>query len=171
MLALVRTKLRIHWQRQDFGGNPLADRKTSQRILKMAIGFLEVKWNRIVDASSDSRLGQMLLNSITVMNTNHVQVVDRAHGLRAKGSDDTVQGCKGLVIALRGLLPLAVPIRETPKFGCEKTSLQGIEPPVVTFDLMIILLRLPMVAEHAHGPSRSFVVSGHRAGLSARSQV
>lgn len=87
---LVRPKLRIHRERQDFGGNPLADRKTSRGILKMAIGFLEMKRNRIVDAGSDSRLGEMFLNGVAVMDANHIQVVHRTHGIGTKGSDDTV---------------------------------------------------------------------------------
>jgi hypothetical protein len=87
---LVRPKLRIHREGQNFGSNPLADRKTSRRILKMAIGFLEMKRNRIVDTRSDSRLGEMFLNGVAVMDANHVQVVHSTHGIRTKGSDDAV---------------------------------------------------------------------------------
>src|SRR5258708_19454252 len=54
-LDLVCVELRIHRQRQNFRGHPLANWKTSRRILKMAVHFLELNRTRILHAAPHSR--------------------------------------------------------------------------------------------------------------------
>src|SRR5258707_10174094 len=109
------------------------------------------------------------MKGIAVKNANHIQVIDRDREIGAKRSDDAIHGRKPLVVTLGHFLALAIPASEVAKFDGKETGLQRIEATVVAFDLVIILLRLAVVAKHAHGPGHAFVVGGYPPSFSTRS--
>src|SRR5713226_4081109 len=169
--TLVRAKLGIHWQRKNIRGNPFANRKGSCWILKMTVGFLQVKRNRIMNTSSNSRFGQILLKSFALPYANHIQVIDRPRRIRTERRHYTVHGCESLVITVGNFWAVSIPFGQMAKFGGEKTGLQGIEAAVVAFDLVIILLGLAVIAKNAHGLSHGLVVSGYGTSFSARAKI
>src|ERR1700730_6973611 len=57
------------------------------------------------------------------------------------------------------------------KFDREKTGLHGVEAAVVAFDIVVILFRLAMLAQHAHLTSHFFVIGGSCAAFSAGSKI
>src|ERR1700730_17128953 len=85
--------------------------------------------------------------------------------------DDTFGASKELVVALGGLAALSIPHSQSPKFNRENTRLDGVEPPIVALQIMVVLLHLSVIAEHAHPLRQRFVASRNRSGLSAGPEV
>src|SRR6266436_3664735 len=57
------------------------------------------------------------------------------------------------------------------QLGGDKAGLESIEAAVITFDLVVILLGLTVVAKYAHGLSHGLVVSGYGTCFSARAKI
>src|SRR5262245_43227833 len=58
-----------------------------------------------------------------------------------------------------------------PQFRAQKRGLHGIQPTVVTLEVVVILRGLSMVAQHPDSPCHGFVASGDRSGLSTGTEV
>src|SRR5437016_8439595 len=69
------------------------------------------------------------------------------------------------------LATLAVPIWQEFEFRLQDTRLDRIEPAIVSFDLVAILLRLAMVAKHANLCCKGCIVGGNRAGFSTCAEI
>src|SRR5437879_3884163 len=69
------------------------------------------------------------------------------------------------------LTTLAVPIWQEFEFGLQDTRLDRIEPAIVSFDLVAILLRLAMVAQHTNLFCKGCIVGGNRAGFSTCAEI
>src|SRR5258708_999078 len=67
--------------------------------------------------------------------------------------------------------PFAIPRGQIWEFGAEDSRLNSIQATVVPLQVVIILLRLAVVAQHPDTSRDFFIVSGHRAGFSACTQV
>src|ERR1700683_985113 len=57
------------------------------------------------------------------------------------------------------------------EFHAQDARLQGIEASVVALDIVIILLRLTVLAQHAHFLGDRFTVGGFRARFAASTQI
>src|SRR5580700_3687341 len=57
------------------------------------------------------------------------------------------------------------------KFDSEKTGLHGVEAAVVALDVVVILFRLAMLAQHAHLASHFFVIRGRGAAFSTGAKI
>src|SRR5437660_10316406 len=69
-----------------------------------------------------------------------------------------------------GLCPLPalfVPTIQMVELHLQEPGLNGIESAVVAFYLVVILSRLPMIAQHANAASNRFVICGCCAGFTA----
>jgi hypothetical protein len=53
----------------------------------------------------------------------------------------------------------------------QESSLQGIQPSVIAFDVVVILLRLAVIAQHLDFLSKIFIVRRNRSGFPACAQV
>src|SRR5208337_2286098 len=58
-----------------------------------------------------------------------------------------------------------------PELHAQYPGLDRIEPSVVSFDIVVILLSLAVVADHAALAGNFFIVGGYGAGLAASTQV
>src|SRR6185295_19868708 len=58
-----------------------------------------------------------------------------------------------------------------PELSPQKTSLNGIKPAIVAFNVVIVLLRLPVITQQPAGVSQIFIIGCNSAGLSACAQV
>ncbi len=131
-----------------------------------------MNWNRVVDAGTNASLGQVLLQLVSLLRANHVEVIDSAGPGWLKWQNQARgYSAQRFVVTRRNLPTLLIPLREVTKFDLQDSGLNRIEPPVVTFHLMVILARLAVIAEHAYFLGQRFVVSRNRSGLSTGAQV
>src|SRR6516164_3258512 len=64
-----------------------------------------------------------------------------------------------------------VPIGKVAQFDGQPASLNGIQSTVVTFEIVVILLRLAVIADHLHAQSHGFIVCGNGSGLTASPEI
>ena len=83
--------------------------------------------------------------------------------------DKLPQLAKELVVNARMLPSLVVPTREVEEFRPQKSGLNGVQAAIVAFDIVEILPRLAMVAQHPTSRRDSLVVRCDSARLAARS--
>src|SRR5580704_14204646 len=98
-------------------------------------------------------------------------MVNAAGPLRLMRSDDPSHAGQQLVVSLGRFLAPPVAVRQSAQLHAQDSRLDRVQPAVVSLDVMVILLRLPMVAQHANFPRNLGVIGGYRAGLAARSQI
>src|SRR6266446_5037058 len=79
---LVTFELRIHWQRQYFRRCLFCHRKTSFFVPQRRIRPLEVERCRVMDLGRDVSLGEMRLKLITILNADHIEVIDSLGSVR-----------------------------------------------------------------------------------------
>src|SRR5262245_30992467 len=89
---------------------------------------------------------------------------DRSHQFRPRIRQE-------IVVPQRRSSTLSIPTVEVPKLDSEKTCLDGVKAPVVTLEIVDILLRLPVIADHPYHARDIFIVSGDGARLAACPQV
>src|SRR5215469_6725360 len=103
--------------------------------------------NGVVDSGSNAGAAQMFLQLVPHVGPHHVEMVNRFRGAGLDRTDDTlVHWSQELIVNSRGRPALLVPAGEVPQFDPQNSGLQRIEAPVVAFDVMIVLPRLPVVA-------------------------
>src|SRR5689334_21040001 len=78
---------------------------------------------------------------------------------------------KQLVVPLGNFSALGIPCLQMPKLHPKETRLNGVKSPVISFDVMKIFLRLPVVAQESAHLSDLFVVGCDSSGLPASSQI
>src|ERR1700722_10243797 len=100
----------------------------------------------IMNPSSDVRLAKVLLKPLAVLNAHRVDMVYRL-APRGLVRQSKVPGCRrkqGFIPA--GVFPaLFVPLREAPELHLQYARLNGVQPPVVSLSVVIVLSRLAMV--------------------------
>src|SRR6202035_5534804 len=67
--------------------------------------------------------------------------------------------------------PSVIPIRQALEFCVQQPSLKCVQSAVVAFNVVVILLGLAMVAQHADFLCEAGIVGGHRASFAAGPQV
>src|SRR6266478_1512397 len=75
------------------------------------------------------------------------------------------------MITMRQFASRFIPLGQMGKFDREPASLDRIQSTVVTFDIVVILLGLAVVAYHLHAFCHRFVIGGDGPGFSARAQI
>src|SRR5579872_2360652 len=80
-LLLLVCEVREHRQRKYPFGETLGNRKVAGLVPQPDVCLLQVEWNRIVNASADSRLGQVLAHSLTIRHLHYIEVVHRLSGV------------------------------------------------------------------------------------------
>ena len=130
-----------------------------------------MKRHGIVNSRLDLCLGKVFLKPLAILQSDHIQVVDRARPIRLVRSDNTVNRGEHLVVSLRGLPALAIPVRQVAQLDTQHSGLDGIEPTIVPFEIMVILFRLAVVAQHADFARNFFIVRCHRSSFSAGAQI
>src|SRR6185503_16027908 len=106
--------------------------------------------------------------------SDDVEVIDRVarRGFVGKGDrPGLAQRREQRVVALGGRAPLRGPRIQVAKLDAEERGLQRIEPAVVAFELMVVLLRLSVVTDHADVFRDGFIVGGHRTRFTAGAEV
>src|SRR5260370_6723743 len=69
------------------------------------------------------------------------------------------------------LAALLIPARKMTQFHAENTRLYRVEPSVISFDIVEVLFRLPVVAQHPDLASQGIIVRCDGAGLSAGAEI
>src|SRR5271154_106826 len=64
-----------------------------------------------------------------------------------------------------------IPLREVTQLHRKPARLDGVEPPVISLDIVVILLSLTMVANHLHALGHSLVIRGDCARFATRSKI
>src|SRR5712664_1632360 len=75
------------------------------------------------------------------------------------------------MIALRQSAAGIIPFRQVAEFYGEPACLNGIEPPIVSLDVMVVLFYLTMVADHLHFLRHSLIVGCDRAAFTTSSKI
>jgi hypothetical protein len=68
-------------------------------------------------------------------------------------------------------LTLPIPFRQMAKLHAEQACLQSVEPAVVSFDVVVILFCLAVIADHAHVACHFFAIRRDRASFSASAEI
>ena len=114
---------------------------------------------------------QMLPELISPATADHVEVVNGPRPCRLIGNDGFLNIVKKFIIAKRFLTPLLVPFGQESKLNSQNACLDCIQSSVVPFHLVVVLLRLAMVPQHAHFAGHLVIVRCNGARFSACSQV
>ena len=139
-LLLLPGELGEHREGDHLGGGLLGDRQVTRTEAQRLVGLREVKRDRVVDARSDAGGGQILLESVTVRDPHHVEMVDRSRPRRLIGKGEGSVGTgEELVVAACPLPALLVPHRQITKLHLQDTRLDGIEPAIVPLNVVVVL--------------------------------
>src|SRR5215468_1314642 len=101
-----------------------------------------------------------------VISADDIEVVHRARPGRFEGSlYSQASFLEQALIFERMVTPLLIPPRQMRKLYVENPCLERIQPPVVSFDVVVILLGLPMIPNNADLRGDLVIVGGYRAGF------
>jgi hypothetical protein len=64
------------WKREHLGGCLLGYREVARSETQTLIGPRKMKWKRVVDTRSDTCGGQVLLELFSVLNSNHIEMIN-----------------------------------------------------------------------------------------------
>src|SRR5215472_15025869 len=99
-------------------------------------------------------------------------MIDRARPSRLTRHDNVGdRGGKKFGITLSVFSPLLIPFFQVVKLYMQDPCLNGIQTAIVTFDIVKILLCLPVIAKHAHRLGKLVTVGGYGSGLAAGSEI
>jgi hypothetical protein len=125
-----------------------------------------------VDAGADAGRREVFLEPLAVRDPHRVEVVDRPRPGRHVGNDDRSCGVgEELIVSQGELPPLLVPLCQVAKLHAQEPRLDGVEPAVVALEIVEILRRLPVVAQHLATPRHRVVIGGDRPRLAAGPQI
>src|ERR1700741_727528 len=75
------------------------------------------------------------------------------------------------MIAMRQRSARIVPVRKVPKLYGQPSGLDGIESTVVALNIVVILLRLAVIANHLHALSHLFIIGRDGATFAAGTKI
>src|SRR6266481_4581559 len=64
-----------------------------------------------------------------------------------------------------------VPFRKMPQLHRQPAGLYGVQATIIPFDVVVILLRLTVIANHFHASCHGFIVRGYRTRFTASTQI
>src|SRR6266849_4668856 len=127
---------------------------------------------RVMVARTDAWMFQECHKSFAIVGTHHVQVVHRAGpGSFVRTMDRIARSFEQAIVLSCPRAALLIPLRQVRELHMEKSSLDGVETPVITLNLVVVLLRLSVVADHPNLGRKICVIRGDSSSFSARAQV
>src|SRR5437868_4163637 len=171
VIDLVRLHLGIHRQAQDLRRGLFGDRERSRGTMQMLVGDLLMQRQRIVEPRGNPPALQELAHALALGHANDEEVVNRNTLRRLRNYPDLRDPRQTLAITNSDTTASAIPLLEVAQLDSQQRGLEGIETPVVALDVMVVLLRLPMLAQLAHEVEPTGVVRSDRSRLAARTQV
>src|ERR1017187_5521177 len=131
-----------------------------------------MKRDRIVNPRADALVFQEGHQSFAVVRPHDVQGIDSTRPRGLIGSIDGLTRSLELPLVFRcPFTALVVPLSEMLKLYMKNSRLNGIQPTVVAFHVVVVLLRLAVVPDHADLRSQRTVVGGHRTSFATRSEI
>src|SRR5262250_1469928 len=131
-----------------------------------------MQWDRVVNTGADTLALQKFYQAIAIFSSHDVQVINGSRPCRLKRRLDGLVRCRKELCIFRGTLPaLLIPLRQMLQLHVKNSALNGIQASIVAFEVVIILLCLAMVAQHAAVRRNRSVVGCDRAPFAASSQV
>src|SRR5271165_7691485 len=127
--------------------------------------------NRIMNPGADTLLSKVDLQRFAIQHADHVEVIDVAGSVGLQRGNHAFGFAEEMLIALGGFLTPASPVRQMTQLYGEKARLQGIKATVVALNIVIILLGLAMIADHAHLAGDFFVIGGGCSGFAASPEI
>src|SRR5207248_3387713 len=101
-----------------------------------------------------------------------VQVKDRSRTARHMRQDDpAVDGVEHFLVLAGSLAALLVPVRQMMELDAEDSGLDGIQSSVVPLEIVKVLLRLAVIAQHPALLRDALVVGRDRSRLAAGAQI
>src|ERR1700683_2085890 len=85
-------------------------------------------------------------------------MINRTRPLGLIRSNDPLNREKKFFVPARCFLTFAVPFREMPQLDAQDSSLNGIEPAIVSLHVVVILLRLAVVPQRSHLSRHLFAI-------------
>src|SRR6266852_9532331 len=99
-------------------------------------------------------------------------MVHGARPVRLERNPDTgIPSLEQLVVFSGALASLLVPLRQMLKFYVKEARLNGVQSSVIAFHVVVVLLSLAMIANHADPGAKSIVVRRDRPRFAAGTQV
>ena len=131
-----------------------------------------MKGNRVVDPCANSGFQKTRLQCFPILYTNDVEVVNTFRpGSLNRNYHRILHFRKQLVIPVGKIAPRLIPLGQMAQFHREPARLNGVQPPVITFDVVVILFCLAVIADHLHPLGHLFVVRSDRSRFAAGSQI
>ena len=153
-------------------GSPFRYREVSLLVVEEAVSLLLMKGHRIMNSSADVSFGEVPLKLIAFLNAHDVEMVDCPGPTRLVGEPNLLtRRAKKLLISTGALPTPFVPCRETTELHSQDAGLKGIQPAVVSFHLVIVLLSLTVVPQHPNLLGELGIVSYNCPGFSTSAQV
>src|SRR6266480_4354290 len=151
LILLGTRELGEHRQGNDFSGNTLRRWKIPGLITEVLIGLLLMERNWIVNASTDPGLRQTCLQHFSVLYPYDIEVINTLcpRGFQRQ-NDGILHFRKQLMIAVRKIAPRFIPLGKMREFHRQPSRLNRVQTAVVALDVVVILLRLAVVANHLH---------------------
>ena len=100
--------------------------------------------------------------------SDHIEVVDGlARAAGSNGDDDARNARQQLAVACGGSPALRIPFIQMPQLDAKKRGLDRIEAAVVPFEIVVVLLHLPVLAQHLDRARHLLIVGRHGARFAA----
>src|SRR5262249_13624579 len=149
----------------------LGDRQRADPEAPLLVAPLQVERQRIVQSRCNALRLQVSGESVSIPEAHHIEVIDRPASFCFERSGDVWNIGQQFVVARRGRATLRVPGLEVWQLRPQKGRLNGVQPPVVALEVVVILLRLAVLPEHPDGPRHLLVVGGDGSALATRAEV
>src|SRR3989442_484606 len=146
---LLRGEPGEHRERKHLGGCLLGNWEIDRTEAKDLIGLREMERDRVVDARSDACSGQILLELFSAHDSNNIEMVDRSRPRRhVRSGDRSFSLAEQFIITACSVSALLIPLTQMAKLHTQEARLDGVEPAIIPLDVVKVLPRLAMVAEH-----------------------
>ena len=120
---------------------------------------------------ADASCLQVLLQVFTVLHSDYIKMIDASGPRRFVRRNQALSASEKFVVVFRDFAALPIPLFQITKLHREESGLDRIQPSVVALNVVIVLLRLAVVAEHANFLRQLRVVSCYGSGFAASTQV
>src|ERR1035438_2842609 len=130
-----------------------------------------MQWNRIVNSRVNARHLQVIHQTRAVSGANHVEVVDSARPERFVGKDYSFVARQETVVLSCMFAATRVPLCNMWQLGGQNPGLDCIQPSIVAFHVVVILLCLTMIAQHPDSACQRAVVRSYCSAFATRSEI
>ena len=124
--------------------------KSPCMVSKAAIGFLQMERDGVMNTRTDTRCLQIILQPLSILYPYHVEVIDCSRPRWLEWEHHSIIPSKAILGRSRLCLDVHYSILIDDPVLVKNSCLDRIQPAVVTLYVMVVLLRLAMVAQHAY---------------------